>query len=182
MSDHSAATATAHNGRIRTVSWDDPTIGAAAAASMSGLDYLRAIVAGDLPAPPIALLLGMDAPKVDPGRAVFSMEPGEYLYNPIGSVHGGVLATLLDSALGCAVHSKLPAGIGYTTVDLAVTYLRPVTRDTGRLSCEAEVIHAGKTIATARAEVVDGEGRRYATGTATCLILSPQAESYRDSR
>jgi uncharacterized protein (TIGR00369 family) len=178
MSEHSAATATTGDRRVRTVSWDDPTIGAAAAASMSGLDYLRAIVAGDLPTPPIARLLGMDARTVEPGRAVFTLEPGEHLYNPIGSVHGGVVATLLDSALGCAVHSKLPAEVGYTTVDLSVTYLRPVARDTGRLSCKAEVVHAGNKIATARAEVVDGEGRRYATGTATCLILSPEG-SYR---
>jgi uncharacterized protein (TIGR00369 family) len=177
MSDSNAASTLAEDQRVRTVSWDDPMIGAAAAASMSGLDYLRAIGAGDLPPPPVALLLGMDAPRVDPGRAVFTMEPGEHLYNPIGSVHGGILATLLDSALGCAVHSNLPAGVAYTTVDLAVTYLRPVTRDTGRLTCDAEVIHNGRTIATARAQIVDDEGRRYATATATCLIFQHEVGS-----
>jgi uncharacterized protein (TIGR00369 family) len=86
-------------------------------------------------------------------------------------VHGGALATLLDSALGCAVHSTLPAGVGYTTVDLAVTYLRPVTRDTGRLRCEAEIVHGGRTVATARAQITDPSGRLIATATTTCIIL-----------
>jgi uncharacterized protein (TIGR00369 family) len=160
--------------RVRTVTWEDPMIGAVAAASMDGLDYLRAIGSGEVPPPPIALLLGMEAPRVDPGSAVFSLEPGEHLYNPIGSVHGGVLATLLDSALGCAVHSTLPTGVGYTTVDLNVTYLRPVTRDSGRLTCQAEIVHSGRKVATARARVVDGDGRLYATATTTCLILRPE--------
>jgi uncharacterized protein (TIGR00369 family) len=177
MSNSNGASSVTQDQRVRTVSWDDPMIGAAAAASMNGLDYLRAIGAGEVPPPPVALLLGMAAPRVDPGRAVFTMEPGEHLYNPIGSVHGGILATLLDSALGCAVHSKLPAGVGYTTVDLAVTYLRPVTRDTGRLTCESEVVHAGRKIATARAQIVDDEGRLYATATATCVILQPEVRS-----
>jgi uncharacterized protein (TIGR00369 family) len=177
MTSANAAPTATEDRRVRTVSWADPMIGAAAAASMAGLDYLRAIGAGDLPPPPVALLLGMDAPQVDPGHAVFTMEPGEHLYNPIGSVHGGILATLLDSALGCAVHSKLPAGVGYTTVDLAVTYLRPVTRDTGRLTCDAETIHTGRKIATARARIVDDEGRLYATATATCLIFRTTPDS-----
>ncbi len=163
--------------RTRTVSWADPMIGAAAATSMSGLEYLRAIGAGEIPPPPVALLLGMDISRVGPGHAVFKMEAGEHLYNPIGSVHGGILATLLDSALGCAVHTRLPAGVAYTTVDLAVTYLRPATRDTGRLTCEAEVVHAGRKIATARGQITDDSGRRYATATATCLIFQPEDES-----
>jgi uncharacterized protein (TIGR00369 family) len=146
-------------------------IGASAAATMDGLDYLRAIGSGEVPPPPIALLLGMEVPHIDPGRAVFTLEAGEHLYNPIGSVHGGVLATLLDSALGCAVHSTLPAGVGYTTIDLNVTYLRPATRDSGRLTCEAELIHSGRKVATSRAQIVDDDGRLYATATTTCLIL-----------
>jgi uncharacterized protein (TIGR00369 family) len=170
--DRRGAPATDQTDRSRTVSWEDPMIGATAATSMDGLDYLRAIATGELPAPPIALLLGMDVSKIDPGRAVFTLDPGEHLYNPIGSVHGGALATLLDSALGCAVHSKLAAGTAYTTVDLAVTYLRPVSRDTGRLTCDAEVVHLGRKVATGRAQVTDAAGRLYATATTTCLILS----------
>jgi len=158
--------------RTRTVIWEDPMIGAEAALSLSGLDYLRAIADGDVPPPPVATLLGMEIAHVDRGRAVFALEPGEHLYNPIGSVHGGMLTTLLDSALGCAVHSTLEAGVAYTTVDLSVTFLRPVTRETGRLICEADVIHTGRKIATARAQIVDGDGRLYATATTTCIILS----------
>jgi uncharacterized protein (TIGR00369 family) len=144
---------------------------------MAGIDLLRAISAGEVPPPPIAVLLGMDLPHVEPGRAVFTMDAGEHLYNPIGSVHGGALATLLDSALGCAVHSMLPAEVGFTTVDLAVTYLRPVTRDTGRLTCEAEVVHSGRKIATARAQIVDDDGRLYATATTTCLIFQSKVDA-----
>jgi uncharacterized protein (TIGR00369 family) len=158
--------------RSRTVTWEDPMIGAEAALSLSGLDYLRSIADGDIPPPPVATLLGMELAHVETGRAVFTLEPGEHLYNPIGSVHGGMLTTLLDSALGCAVHSTLDAGVAYTTVDLSVTFLRPVTRETGRLICEADVIHTGRKIATARAQIVDGDGRVYATATTTCIILS----------
>ncbi len=167
------ALATSEAERTRTVTWEDPMIGAAAAMGMPGLDYLRAIQDGEIPPPPVAVLFGMDRPRIEPGHAVFEMPVGEHLYNPIGTVHGGVLATLLDSAMGCAVHSTLPAGVGYTTVDLAVTYLRPVTRDSGRLRCEAEVIHAGRTVATARAQLVDGNDKLCATATTTCLILRP---------
>lgn len=171
------AATTAETERTRTVSWDDPMIGATAAASTNGLDYLRAIGTGEVPPPPVALLLGMEIQRVDPGHAVFAMDPGEHLYNPIGSVHGGMLATLLDSALGCAVHSTLQARVAYTTVDLNVTYLRPATRDSGRLTCEAEVVHSGRKIATARAQIVDVNGRLFATATTTCLILRPKASA-----
>lgn len=181
MSEASAATVTPA-GRTRTVTWEDPLIGAGAAMTMSGLDYLQAIGSGEIPPPPIALLLGMEAPTVEPGRAVFALEPGEHLYNPIGSVHGGVLATLLDSALGCAIHSTLLSGVGYTTVDLNVTFLRPVSKDSGRLECQAEVVHSGRKIATARAQVTDVTGRVYATATTTCLVLLPEAASPRSDR
>jgi uncharacterized protein (TIGR00369 family) len=157
--------------RTRTVTWEDPLQGAAAAQSMSGLDYLRAIHAGDIPRPPLGVLLGIQTTSIDPARAVFTLEVGEHLYNPFGGVHGGVLATVLDSAMGSAIHSTLPAGVASTTVDLNVTYLRPAGPDTGRLACEAEVIHAGRKIATARGQVIDDDGRIYATGTTTYLIL-----------
>ena len=163
--------------RSRTVTWEDPMIGAMSALVMTGLEYLQGIGNGDIPPPPIALLLGFERPHVEEGRAVFELPVGEHLYNPIGSVHGGVLATLLDSALGCAVHSTLPAGVGYTTVDLNTTYLRPVTRDSGVLRCEAETIHVGRKVATARAQIFDGAGKLCATATTTCLILRPEGVS-----
>src|SRR5437870_9938094 len=103
--------------RTRTVTWENPMIGAAVALELNGLEYRTAIAAGTTPPPPIASLLGMDLISIEPGKAVFKLEIGEHLYNPIGSVHGGVLSTLLDSGLGCAVHSMLPVGVGYGTVD-----------------------------------------------------------------
>jgi uncharacterized protein (TIGR00369 family) len=156
--------------RNRTVTWEDPLIGARAAVSMSGLDYMRAIRSGQIAPPPIALLLDMSIVEVEPGRAVFEMEPGEYQFNPIGSVHGGVLATLLDSAMGCAVHASLPVGTAYTTLELKVNFLRRVTTDTGRVRCEGKVIHLGRTVATAEARVVDGQGELLAHATTTCLV------------
>src|SRR5215213_1268158 len=117
--------------RTLTVSWDDPAELAARAGSSSGLEFLRAIVAGELPKAPIQELLGFSLDEAEEGRVVFSLEPGEQHYNPIGSVHGGVAATLLDSAMGAAVHTTLPPGVGYTTVEMKVSLLRPITLDTG---------------------------------------------------
>lgn len=157
--------------RTRTVSWEDPVEAFKSGAGLSGMDYITALMEGRIPPPPVALLLGMGPVELAEGRAVFTLEPGEHLYNPIGSVHGGILATLLDSALGCAIHTTLPAGTGYTTLELKVNFLRAVTRDTGTLRCEGEVIHVGRTVATASARVTDAEGRLYAHGTTTCLIF-----------
>jgi uncharacterized protein (TIGR00369 family) len=102
---------------------------------------------------------------------VFSVDPAEYHYNPNGLVHGGLLATVLDSALGCAVQATLPRGVRYATLELKVNYLRPVLRDTGTLRCEARVVHAGRRTALAEGRVADAGGRLYAHGTATCLKL-----------
>jgi uncharacterized protein (TIGR00369 family) len=159
--------------RSRTVTWEDPLLGARLGTSMSGLDYLRAIQNGDVPAPPIVLLLDMSIEEVEPGRAVFELVPAEYHFNPIGMVHGGVLTTLLDSAMGCAVHAMLPAGSAYTTLELKVNFLRRVTTETGRLRCEGSVIHLGRTVATAEGRIVDGDGRLVAHATTTCLVALP---------
>jgi uncharacterized protein (TIGR00369 family) len=102
---------------------------------------------------------------------VFSLEPAEHHYNPIGSVHGGVFATLLDSAAGCAVHSTLPAGVGYTSVDLNVKFLRGMTTDTGRVTCEGRVVHGGRRMVLAEATLTDGSGRLLATATSSCLVF-----------
>jgi uncharacterized protein (TIGR00369 family) len=162
--------------RTRTVTWEDPLIGARAARSTSGLDFMRAILGGDVPPPPIALLMDMSIVEVEPGHAVFELQPAEFQYNPIGSVHGGALTTVLDSAMGCAVHSMLPAGTSYTTLELKVNFLRRVTTDTRRLRCEGSVIHLGRTVATAEARLVDGEGRLVAHATTTCLVMPPGPE------
>ena len=158
--------------RTRTHSWEDPSITAAAAPTMSGLDFLTALAEGSLPAPPIMSTLGFDGFTVGPGWARFTFTPAEHHYNPIGSVHGGVAATLLDSALGCAVHSTLPVGVGYTTIDLQVSMVRAMTSATaGPLRCEGRVVHAGSRVATAEGRITGPDERLYASATATCLIL-----------
>jgi uncharacterized protein (TIGR00369 family) len=157
--------------RTRTYEWDDPTTTASAVPAMAGIDLLRAIAAGDLPNAPMAKTLGMDLVEVDEGRVVFEADPAEFLLNPAGTVHGGFAATMLDSALACAVHSTLPAGTGYTTVDLGVKLVRPITATTGRLRAEASVVHVGGRVGTAEGRLVDAGGKLYAQGTTTCLIL-----------
>src|SRR5215212_8528402 len=157
--------------RSRTITWEDPAANFERARSLSGMEYLRAIMNGTLPPPPIALTLGMDIVELDEGRAVFAAEPSEYHYNPIGVVHGGLAATLLDSAMGCAVHSVLPAGAGYTTLEIKVNYVRALTAETGEVRCEARVIHVGGRTATAEGKVSDAAGKLYAHATTTCLIF-----------
>src|SRR3982751_2017544 len=141
--------------RTRTVSWEDPRSLAEAGRGLSGLEYLQRIVAGELPRPPISALMNFGLTELGEGHAVFTAEPAEYHYNPIGVVHGGLAATLLDSAMGCAVHSTLPAGAGYTTLEIKVNFVRPLTAETGRVRCEAGVIHVGGRTATAEGRVSD---------------------------
>jgi uncharacterized protein (TIGR00369 family) len=157
--------------RERTHHWSDPRDLAAAATGRSGLDFLRAMADGTLPPPPIMTLVGAAVESVEPGRVVFTLEPAEYHYNPIGSVHGGIYATLLDSAAGCAVHSTLEAGVGYTSLDLSVKFLRRLPADSGTSRATGHVVHAGRSTALARAELVDGAGRLVAEATSSCLVL-----------
>jgi len=163
--------------RERTVTWSDPLRGARAARTMSGMQYLRAMMAGEYPPPPIAHTLGFTLAEVGDGRAVFTLEPAEFHYNPIGMVHGGVAATLLDSAMGCAVHTQLPAGVGYTTLEMKINLLRAITKDTGPVACEGTVIHLGRTTALAEAKLTDAAGRLLAHATSTCLLLRPDGGS-----
>jgi uncharacterized protein (TIGR00369 family) len=147
-------------------------VSAAAGAQMSGLDYVRAVQAGEIPPPPMAVVMNFSIEELEEGRAVFIGEPGEEHYNPIGVVHGGYASTILDSALGCAVHTTLPAGVGYTSQTLEVKYLRPITRDTGAVRAEAHVVHRGRKTATSEARLIsETTGKLLATGTSTCLIL-----------
>jgi uncharacterized protein (TIGR00369 family) len=158
--------------RTRTITWQDPVATATAGASMAGIDYVRAIMAGELPPPPIAVLMNMDIVEVGEGRAVFAGEPGEEHYNPIGVVHGGFASTLLDSAMGCAVHTTLPARAGYTTQTLEVKFVRPITRDSGVLRCEGVVVHRGRRQATVEGRLLSEDGKLLAHGTSTCMILA----------
>ena len=157
--------------RTRTVGWRDPAPGAEAARKMGGLEYLRAIARGELPGAPMAELLGFDFSEVEEGRVVFGCSPAEYHYNPIGTVHGGLACTLFDSAMGCAVHTTLPAGVGYTTVELKVNFLRPISAGTGRLLCEGRTIHVGRRIATAEARLTDEADKLYGHATTTCMVF-----------
>jgi uncharacterized protein (TIGR00369 family) len=157
--------------RTRTVTWKDPQLLGEAGRGLSGLEFLQKIVAGELPPPPIAALMNFDIVQLQEGQATFSVKPAEYHYNPIGVVHGGLAMTLLDSAMGCAVHSTLPAGAMYTTLEIKVNFIRAMTAETGRVRGEAKVIHVGGRTATAEGRIVDEAGKLYAHGTTTCLIL-----------
>ena len=157
--------------RVRTVTWDDPFVVMQNAPGKTGLEILREIFEGRLPAPPIANLMGFTGVSADQGKVVFEGEPGEYLYNPIGVVHGGFAMTLLDSAMGCAVHSTLGVGERYTTLEVKTNFVRPITLDTGRVRCEGSVLHRGGSVATAEGKVFAiGSGKLLAHGTTTCLI------------
>jgi uncharacterized protein (TIGR00369 family) len=156
--------------RTRVVTWKQPVVDRAQIAAMSGLDYLQYLLDSER-TPPIAALLDFKLVRIEPGRAVFAGTPSEFHYNPIGAVHGGFAATLLDSALGCSVHTTLKAGFAYTTIELKVNYVRPLQLTTGVVSCEGQVIHVGSRIATAEARLTDAAGKLYAHGSTTCLIF-----------
>jgi uncharacterized protein (TIGR00369 family) len=151
----------------------DPLALAARGRELSGMEYIRLIFQGELPPPPIADLMGFRGVEFELGRAVFEMTPGPQHYNPIGSVHGGVALTLLDSAMGCAVHTTLEAGVGYTTLEVKTNFVRPITAETGVIRCEGTVLHGGSRVATAEGRLVDSQGRLLAHGSTTCLILGP---------
>ncbi|PRX98143.1 uncharacterized protein (TIGR00369 family) [Allonocardiopsis opalescens] len=171
--DASAPDSGAGSGRERSYEWDDPADIAAAAPTMNGLAFMRALAEGRVPPPPILRTLGFELESVRPGGAVFVLTPAEYHYNPIGSVHGGVYAALLDSAAGCAVHTTLPQGAYYSSLDLNVKFLRRLTVDSGPVRCSGHVVHAGTRTALARAELTDAAGTLLAEATSSCLITRP---------
>ncbi|MET7924558.1 PaaI family thioesterase [Streptomyces sp. NPDC005349] len=158
-------------GRTRTYEWEDPALTAAAVGQSSGLDFLREIQAGRLPAAPVGATVDFRLDEVEKGRVVFSLVPGEEHYNPIGSVHGGIYATLLDSAAGCAVQSTLPQGVAYTSLDLTVKFLRRITVDTGRVRAIGTVVSSGRQTALAQAQLVDATDRVLAHATSTCMLF-----------
>jgi uncharacterized protein (TIGR00369 family) len=140
--------------------------------SMSGLEFLTAILEGRLPAPPITKTLGYRLAAVGEGFAAFEGEPDFSVYNPLGMVHGGYALTLLDSVLGCAVQSTLPKGVGYTTLETKVNFLRAITKDTGPVRAEGRIVHVGRRTGVSAGEIKGGGGKVLAYGTSTCLILS----------
>ncbi|HRV59381.1 MAG TPA: PaaI family thioesterase [Solirubrobacterales bacterium] len=159
--------------RSLTLEWQDPMAMASKGLELAGLDYMRAVMNQEVPPPPIAVLMNMAPTEVEEGRAVFSALPGEEHYNPIGVVHGGFMATLLDSVAGCAVHTTLALGEAYTTLTLEVKNLRPLTLDTGIVRAEGLVTYRGRRQATADAKLYAEEtGKLLASASSTCMIMS----------
>ncbi|CAO5191714.1 PaaI family thioesterase [Frankia sp. AiPs1] len=159
--------------RQRTFTWSDPGAVVAGGAGLSGVEFFTEIVAGRIPPPPIMQALDLDGVSFGEGTATFRVTPQEFHYNTLGTVHGGVFATLLDSACGCAVHTRLPAGVFYTSLDLSLKFLRPVTIDTGPVTAQATVTHLGRRTALAEGRLTDAAGKVYATATSSCLIMRP---------
>lgn len=154
------------------VTWTDPQETAHKARQMSGLEFLQDMIAGNISPPPVGKLLGFQLVEAAEGTATFKMNIAEYQYNPIGSVHGGVISTLLDSALGCAVQSTVDDQTMYTTTQLNINLVRPLTVAVGTVWCRGEVVHRGRRLATAEAQVTDKNGKVYAHASTTCFILS----------
>ena len=157
--------------RSLNVTWDDPIAAFAAGKALAGIDYMKEMIAGKIAPPPIMRLMGFRLAQVGEGLAVFECEPGEQHYNPIGVVHGGLAMTLLDSAMGCCVHTRLAAGVGYTTLEAKVNMVRAITAKTGTIRATGKVIHLGGKTATAEGRLEDAAGKLYAHGTTTCIIL-----------
>lgn len=157
--------------RSRTVEWSDPVAAAAHLEEMSGLEYMKAICDGRVPDAPMWILQGFTLSEVDDGYVCFTGEPGEHLFNPIGTVHGGYAATLIDSAASCAVHTKVPKGAAYTTISMSVDLMRGIPPDGGPVRCEGRVVRAGRRVAVADADVKDASGKVFARGSVNCLIL-----------
>jgi uncharacterized protein (TIGR00369 family) len=163
--------------RTRTITWQDPAAAAALSRGLSGLEWLHRVGSGLIPPPPVAELVGFHGTYVMPGRVVFAYEPREEHYNPLGSVHGGILTTVLDTVMGCAVQSLLEAGVGFTTIELKSSFVRPVTLATGPLRAEGTVVHPGSRVSTAEAKLTGADGTLYAHASSSCLIGAASREA-----
>ena len=141
--------------------------------SLSGLEFFRKMIAGEVPPPPLVALLGLKLVEAEPGTVTFTGIARPDVYNGMGVAHGGFAATMLDSALGCAINTVMPAGRVFTTIDLQIHYTRPLRSDAGELRCTATVVHAGSRTATSEGRIVDAKGKVYAHGTTTCILVEP---------
>ena len=157
--------------RSKTVTWHEPGPSTAKGLSMAGIDYLRAMVAGELPPPPIAGLMQFELAEAEPGRVVFTCQPDESAYNPIGAIHGGLVCTLLDSVVGCALHSTLPQGKGYTSIEIKVNYLKAVRVSSGLLTATGTVVKSGARVGFTEGVVTDAKGAVVATASSTLLVF-----------
>ena len=157
--------------RSKVVTWHDPAPTTATGLSMPGIDYLRAMIDGTLPPPPISGLMTFTMLEAEPGRVVFTCQPDESAYNPIGMVHGGLVCTLLDSVAGCALHSTLPQGKGYTSIEIKVSYLKGVRASSGLLTATGTVIKSGSRVGFTEGVVTDEKGATVATASSTLLVF-----------
>jgi uncharacterized protein (TIGR00369 family) len=156
--------------RERTHTWDDPAQLHTVIRTLPGLECLQRVIAGELPPPPMARLMDLRLIEVASGRAVFTAMPSEFHYNPLGVAHGGLAATLLDSAMGCAVHTTLEAGDLYTTIELKINFLRPLQVGTGEVRGVGTVLSSSRNTALAEGRLEGSDGKLYAFATSTCLI------------
>jgi uncharacterized protein (TIGR00369 family) len=154
----------------RLIEWDDPKQTAARGRDMVGIEFLRAIMSGDIPQPPISKMFGFAFTKVEPGEVHLNLPIGPHFYNPIGMVHGGIAATVLDTVMGCSIHSLLPQGKAYSTLEIKINYLRPLTDTLGEVAVEGRVINLGRKAAFAEGKIIDAAGKIYATGSTTCAV------------
>jgi uncharacterized protein (TIGR00369 family) len=161
--------------RTRTILWQDPAQFEEPIRKLSGIEFMRAFLTGDLPPPPFMQLLGIRVVSVEPSSVTFEFDPAEYMYSPLGNVHGGIVTVLLDTAMGCSFHTTLPAGTGYTTIELKVNFLKSVTAKAGPLRAEGHVIHSGSRLATLEARLMDDRKKLYAHATSTVMILHPRS-------
>lgn len=158
--------------RERTYEWTDPMALEIKAKSMSGIDFLNATAKGEVPPAPFISTLEFQLLSIEKGKTVFGFEPQEFHFNPIGCVHGGVISTLLDTVMGTTVQSALEQGFGYTTLELKVNFTRAVNLNSGKLTSTGKIIHLGRSTALVEADLRDGDGKLYAHGVSTCMILN----------
>ena len=156
---------------IRPLSNEEASTTRAERQKLTGLEYMRQVMTGEVRPSGMGQLMNFKLVEVSEGRAVFTIQPDERHYNGLGIAHGGLAATLLDSATGCAINTMMPAGRIFTTLEMKINYVRPMTRETGEVRCEANVIHLGGRVATAEGRIVDCDGKLYAHGTATCMLF-----------
>ena len=157
--------------RSRTIAWTDPLEVAARGREMDGLEFIRALIAGAVPPPPIVQLMRFQAVSADAGTVTFTCEPDESMYNPLGTVHGGLVCSLLDTVLGCATHTTLAKGLGYTSLEIKVNYLKPVLASSGTLTAVGTVTKPGRRAAFAEGQVFDASGKLVATASSTLLVF-----------
>lgn len=157
--------------RTRTITWHDPAIAPAILPTLSGLEFMHGFIDGTIPPPPMMQLMNMTILSAEPGTVVFSAVPDESHYNPLGIVHGGFASALLDTVIGCAVHTTLPMGFGYTSLELKVSFLRPLTMDSGEVTATGRIVKPGKRAAFSQGEIVDADGNLIATATSTLLVF-----------